>query len=78
MARLNLTNQQAAVDQIQPYLNALKTRLDNRKAIWDRLPRHKQKQWILSGKDPIMTLAWTMYKYLHKNFFEKAYDEAED
>ena len=75
MTQLNLTGQQTAVDTIQPYINALKTRMDQRKTVWDKLSVEKRRKWVLSGKDPIMTLAWTMYKYLHKNFFSDAYRE---
>lgn len=70
MATLNLSNQQAAVNQIQPYINALKTRMDERKEVWARLDRDKRVKWIKSGKDPIMTLAWQIYKYLRDNFFD--------
>lgn len=77
MAILNLSNQQAAVDQIQPYVNVLKDRMDDRKTIWDKLSVEKRRTWILSGKDPIMTLAWTIYKYLHKNFFGETYQETD-
>jgi conjugal transfer/entry exclusion protein len=75
MAILNLINQQAATTQIQPYINTLKNRLDNRKAVWDKLSVEKRRQWILSDKDPIMTLAYSIYKYLHKNFFSSSYQE---
>jgi|GEM_PF-6815165 len=70
MTTLNLTNQETAKDQIQPYINALKTRMDERKEVWARLPREKRVRWIKSGKDPIMTLAWQIYKYLRDNFFD--------
>ena len=73
MATLNLSNQQAAVDQIQPYINALKNRMDDRKTIWDKLSIEKRRLWVLSGRDPIMSLAYSIYKYLHRNFFSDAY-----
>jgi hypothetical protein len=70
MATLNLSNQETAKTQIQPYINALKTRMDERKEVWARLPREKRVAWVKSGKDPIMTLAWQIYKYLRDNFFD--------
>jgi hypothetical protein len=43
--------------------------MDLRKEIWDRLPLAKKKAWITSGKDPLMTLAWKIFRYLRDNFF---------
>ena len=75
MANLNLNGQQATVNTIRPYINALKTRLDQRKEIWDKLDVKKRRKWIAGGKDPIITLAYSIYKYLHRNFFSEAYRE---
>jgi hypothetical protein len=78
MTQLNLTNQQAAVDQIQPYINALKTRMLDRKELWDKINIQKRKQWVLSDKDPIMSLAWSIYKWLDTNFFGDEFRQEAD
>lgn len=69
MTILNLTNQTTAKNQIAPKLAALKTELDKRLPVWRRISLEKKRQWVLSDKDPIMSLAWDVYKYLDKNFF---------
>lgn len=74
MADLNLNNQQQERDQIAPKIQQLKDRLNERKAIWDKLSDDKKKLWIQSGKDPVMTLAWQVYRYLRNNFFEEEMD----
>ncbi len=74
MADLNLSNQQAERDQITPFIQQLKNRLNDRKVIWDKLPDDKKKKWITSDKDPVMTLAWQAYRFLRDNFFEEADD----
>jgi hypothetical protein len=78
MTQLNLTNQQAAVDQIQPYINALKNRMLDRKELWDKINIQKRKQWVLSDKDPIMSLAWSIYKWLDTNFFGDEFRQEAD
>jgi hypothetical protein len=70
MADLKLINQQTYRDQIVAKINQLKTQLDLRKGLWAKCPLEKKKQWVKSGKDPIMTLAYQMYEYLNDNFFE--------
>ena len=74
MAELNLTGQATSAGQIQTRVNQLKTAMDLRLPIWNKLPVAKKKQWIASGKDPIMTLAWNVYKYLRDNFFGEDVD----
>jgi len=69
---LNLTDQETEKAAIAPKLLKLKQLLDERKLIWDKLPDEKRKKWIQSGKDPVLDIAWDMYKYLHKNFFKGA------
>jgi len=69
MADLNLINQQIYTDQIQPKIQQLKTQMDLRIPIWQKISPEKRKAWILSGKDPLMTLAWNIYNYLKNNFF---------
>ncbi len=69
MAELNLTTQTTKATTIQIQVNVLKTAMDQRKPFWDRMPIDKKKAWIASGRDPIMNLAWDMFKYLNDNFF---------
>ena len=76
MAILNLTGQQVDATKIQSRLLLLKGHMDSRKAVWDRLNDAKKKKWVLSDKDPIMALAWNIYKYLHDNFFGEYKDDA--
>jgi len=66
---LNLTGQEVYAQDIQPKVNQLKTLMNERKVLWDRLSNEKKKVWITSGKDPIMTLAWNAYSWLRDNFF---------
>lgn len=69
MAVLNLTNQSTAYTQIAPKMLSLKQELDKRMEVWQKIPPEKKRAWIKSDKDPIMSLAWDIYKYLDKNFF---------
>ena len=75
MTDLNLSNQQTAVTSIQPYITALKDRMELRKPVWDKLSDEKKIKWVKSDKDPIMTLAWLMYRYLRDNFFDQGVDQ---
>lgn len=74
MATLNLSNQETAKNNISPKLLQLKQSMDTRKDIWDKLPIEKKKKWVTSGKDPIMNIAWDVYKYLRNNFFNEGVD----
>ena len=74
MANLNLIDQETYRAQIAPKINQLKAQLDLRQEIWNKLDRDKKVKWIKSGKDPIMTLAWQMFKYLRDNFFGEVDD----
>lgn len=76
MADLKLNNQQQQRDQIAPFIQQLKARLNERKVVWDKLSDAKKKRWIRSGKDPVMTLAWQVYRYLRDNFFSEDVDDA--
>lgn len=67
---LNLTGQTTASGQIQTRVTQLRNLMEQRKAIWQRLPIEKKRAWIKSGKDPVMALAWDVYKYLRNNFFQ--------
>ena len=66
---LTLNDQDNIKKQISPKLLQLKSELDKRKEIWNNLNPISKKKWITSGKDPIMNIAWDVYKYLRKNFF---------
>jgi hypothetical protein len=71
---LTLTNQASQASTIQTRINTLKSLMDSRLPIWKKLPDAKKKAWVTSGKDPIMTLAWNVYKYLRDNFFDSGVD----
>ena len=70
MSNLNLTGQATLASSIQPKIVNLKSAMNERKPIWDKLNNTKRKAWIDSNKDPIMSLAWSIYNWLHNNFFE--------
>ena len=74
MAELNLTGQATSAGQIQTRITQLRNAMEQRKEVWNRLPIAKKKAWITSGKDPIMTLAWQVYRYLRDNFFNEEVD----
>ena len=74
MAELNLTGQSTIAGQVQTRINQLRTEMDKRKVVWDRLPVTKKRAWITSGRDPIMTIAWQVYRYLRDNFFGQEVD----
>lgn len=65
---LNLSGQTTLRNQIGPRIQDLKTAMDLRLTIWKKLPFEKRRAWVLSGKDPIMTLAFDVYRYLRDNF----------
>lgn len=69
MSDLNLTGQSTLAGQVQTRITQFRNAMELRKKIWDRLPLVKKKAWITSGKDPIMSLAWTIFRYLRDNFF---------
>jgi len=75
MAILSLTNQKTARDAIAPKIANLQSAMETRKEVWQRLPIEKKKAWIKSGKDPIMMLAWSIYRYLDRNFFGEVEDD---
>ncbi len=76
MANLSLTGQSTISAQVQQRINALRTEMEKRREIWYRLPYEKKRAWILSDKDPIISLAWTIYKYL-RPWFQDAPDGEE-
>ncbi len=69
MADLTLTGQSTSAGQIQTRINQLKVEMDKRKPFWDKMPIEEKRLWIKSNKDPIMSLAWEVFKYLNNNFF---------
>jgi len=74
MADLNLTGQTTLSSTILTRINQIKAAMELRKEVWNRMSVAKKKAWIASGKDPIMTLAWNIYKYLRDNFFGQEVD----
>jgi hypothetical protein len=66
---LNLAGQQTIKTQVGPKLLQLKTALDLRLPVWNRLSLAKKRAWIRSNKDPVMDIAFDIYKYLDANFF---------
>jgi hypothetical protein len=68
---LNLTDQAAIAAQIQTRLAVLQDRIAERLPIWNKLSDKQKRAWVKSGKDPIMSLAWTTFKYLRDNVFPK-------
>jgi len=74
MATLNLTGQNLERADIAPKLLKLKNLMDQRLPIWQKIPREKKKKWVQSDKDPIMGIAWDVYKYLNNNFFGEVND----
>lgn len=73
MANLSLTGQSTISAQVQQRIKNLRTEMEKRREIWFRLPYEKKRLWVKSGKDPIMSLAWTIYKYL-REWFQDAPD----
>lgn len=73
MAILNLTNQGIVCNEIFPKLQDMESLMDERKVMWEKLSIEQKKSWLLSRKDPIMSIAWGNYKYLD-GFFEDIED----
>ncbi len=71
----NLIGQQTIADNLAPKIQNLKTQMDARKTVWEKCSRPKKKAWVQSGKDPIMTLAWQIYKYLSWFFKDEVDDD---
>ena len=67
----NFTISSADRTKIRDAIVELKGQLDLRKPVWDRIPDAKKRAWIKSGKDPEMSLAWDVYRYLNNNFFDR-------
>lgn len=71
MAELDLTGQATLAGQVQTRVTQLRNAMELRKPVWNKLSIEKKKLWISSNKDPIMTLAWDVFKYLQSNFFDQ-------
>jgi hypothetical protein len=71
MADLTLTGQATSAGQIQTRITQLRNAMELRKDVWTRMSLEKKRAWVTSGKDPIMSLAWTVYRYLRDNFFRE-------
>ena len=69
MAPLSLTNQLTEKADIAPKILKLRTLLESRREVWQKIPSEKRQAWLESGKDPILEEAWTMYRYLRDHFF---------
>ena len=69
MATLNLSGQNLERADIAPKLLRLKNLMEQRKPLWQKASYDKRKKWVQSDKDPIMGIAWDVYKYLRDNFF---------
>ena len=67
---VDLIKQQLYSDQIAPKIQVLKTQMNLRSEIWARISVEKKKQWVTSGQDPLMTLAFQIGQYLKDNFPE--------
>jgi len=75
MANIKFTGQDIESSSIQPKLLKLKTLMDERKEIWHKISFDKRKVWVTSNADPIMDIAWDVYKYLDTNFFGRYYND---
>ena len=76
MATIELTNQKTLETQIKPMMTALQDALGDRLPVWQKIPVEKKKLWLESAKDPVLTLAWTLYVYL-RDFFKEV-DDGDD
>ncbi len=68
MANINLAGQKAIQEALLPQLYQAQAEIEKRLPAWQKLPDERKKQWIDSGKDPVMESAFLTYKYLHGVF----------
>lgn len=73
---LNLTGQSTISEKVQTRIVQLRTEMDKRRDVWIRMSDEKRRAWVTSGKDPLMTLSWQIYRYLRDNFFGPGVDNA--
>lgn len=66
MADLVLTGQATVATAIKAKTADLESALNARREVWDRMPIEKKRAWI--AKDPVLTLAWDEFVFLHKFF----------
>ncbi len=69
MTDYNFTSTTQEKNTINNGLAKIREKLDLRLSLWAKLTREQKRALILSGKDPILTSAWTTFKYLKNNFF---------
>jgi hypothetical protein len=62
MAILNLSDQAILKNTIAPKIQSLKTAMNARKVIWDKLSSEKKEKWITSDKDPIELSVKSAYR----------------
>jgi len=73
MSILNLTNQRTQIVEALPTFQGFETAMEQRRTIWNKLSREKQKQWIKAAagtkanpktlqesKDPVLWIAIRM------------------
>lgn len=68
MPTLDLTLSAQERQKIRQGALLLKQHLDQRKELWAMLPKKKQIAWLQSDKDEVMSFAFDIMKYFHKNF----------
>ncbi len=67
--KTELTKQSIAKTSIAPKLADLKTELEKRKTLWNKVSPEAKKEWLDSGKDELLKMAYDKYVYLRDNFF---------
>lgn len=79
MTTLNLTGQEDAKDEIWPKLVQLWGLMLDRQQMWNKIPEAKRQAWITTSptKDPIMDIAFDVYKKLNNNFFSAQFGDFE-
>ena len=75
MADLTLSNQATEKALIESKTNDLRSLMESRKEVWQRLPEESKKKWLDSGKDPVLMLAYDTWKYLDENYFGVRYGD---
>lgn len=81
MTILNLTGQEIDRDEILPHILNLWLSMQDRKPIWDKISPEKRSVWVNKSvdddKDPIMALAFDIYRKLNNQFFSATFGEFE-
>lgn len=68
--KLKLTTDKSKADKIVAEIANLKTDLELRIELWDRLTLEKKTTWAKGGNDPAITIAYELYVYLGSWFRE--------